>query len=133
MDKMREDDKYKSQLRNLSEYSDRYQNHPSEAYLNRRTAGVPKEVSSSFNDINVTLNNMPKSRTTSSSLREPQARDVMETIYNKMLIKSSKAPRTYYYLGKIPTDGALDVYSMKDYETLTPKYEPSSVENNTQK
>jgi hypothetical protein len=133
MDQIREEDKFKSQLRNLSEYTDRYQSHPSEAYLNRNTAGVPKEISSSFNDINVKLNNMPKSRSTTSSLREPQARDVMETIYTKMLIKSSKAPRTYYYLGKIPTNGALDVYSMKDYETLTPKYEPSVGENNVAK
>lgn len=110
---------------NLTEYTDRYQKHPSDVYLNRNTVGVPKDISASFNDINIKLNQTPKARSTSSSLREPQARDVMDTIYEKMLIRSSKAPRTYYYLGKIPTNGALDVYSMKDYETLTPVREPT--------
>lgn len=63
--------------------------------------------------------------TNSSALRLPQARDVMDTVYSNMLIKSSKAPRTFYYLGKIPTNGALDVYSMRDFETLAPINEPS--------
>ena len=124
-DRLRQEDKYKSQLPNLTEYTDRYQKPPGDVYLTRqRTFGVPREISASFNDINVKLGEIPKSRSTSSSLREPQARDVMDTIYDKMLARSSKAPRTYYYLGKIPTNGALDVYSMKDYETLTPVREP---------
>ena len=63
--------------------------------------------------------------TNSSALRLPQTKDVMETVYANMLIKSSKAPRTFYYLGKIPTNGALDVYSMKDFETLTPAKDPA--------
>jgi hypothetical protein len=44
----------------------------------------------------------------------------MNSVYNDLFAKTNKAPRTFYYLGKIPTDGALDVYSMKDFETLTP-------------
>lgn len=121
---MREEDKYKSQLPNLTEYTARYQKPSADVYLNSRTMGIPKEISASFNDINQKLGQIPKSRSTNSSLREPQARDVKDTIYEKMLVRSSKAPRTYYYLGKIPTNGALDVYSMKDYETLTPVREP---------
>ena len=42
-----------------------------------------------------------------------------------MLVRSKRVPRTFYYLGKIPTNGSLDVYSMKDFETLTPVYEPT--------
>ncbi len=68
---------------------------------------------------------MPMSRATNSALRQPQARDVMDTVYANMLMKSSKAPRTFYYLGKIPTNGALDVYSMRDFETLAPVNEPT--------
>ena len=64
-------------------------------------------------------------RSTSSSIREPQARDVLDTVYANMLLKSQKAPRTFYYLGKIPTNGLLDVYSMKDFETLTPFNQPT--------
>jgi hypothetical protein len=53
-------------------------------------------------------------------LRHPQTGDVTNSVYNDLLVKTNKAPRTFYYLGKIPTNGSLDVYSMKDFETLTP-------------
>ena len=122
---MREKDKYVSQLPNLSEYNHHFQKHSAESYLQRSTNTIPKEVSASFNDINQKLNYTPKYRSTSSSVREPQARDVLDTVYANMLLKSHKAPRTFYYLGKIPTNGMLDVYSMKDFETLTPNNMPS--------
>lgn len=54
----------------------------------------------------------------------------MDSVYNNMLVKSEKAPRTFYYLGKVPTNGALDVYSMKDFQTLTPVYQPTLVTSN---
>jgi hypothetical protein len=47
----------------------------------------------------------------------------MDSIYNDIFVKTNKAPRTFYYLGKIPTNGTLDVYNMKDFETLTPAVE----------
>ena len=122
---MREADKYASQLPNLSEYSHHFQKHPNESYLQRSTNTIPKEVSTSFYDINKKLNYTPKFRSTSSSVREPQARDVLDTVYANMLLKSQKAPRTFYYLGKVPTNGVLDVYSMKDFETLTPVNQPT--------
>jgi hypothetical protein len=56
-------------------------------------------------------------------LRQPQTGDVMDSIYNNIFVKTNKAPRTFYYLGKIPTNGTLDVYNMKDFETLTPAAE----------
>lgn len=119
-DEVRERDKYVSQLPNLSEYNHHFQKHPTESYLQKNTNSIPKEVSASFYDINNKLNNAPKFRSTSSGIREPQARDVLDTVYANMLLKSQKAPRTFYYLGKVPTNGLLDVYSMKDFETLTP-------------
>ncbi len=88
----------------------------------RSTNSVPTEISSSNYDINIKLNKNTKPRTTNSQAREPQARDFMDTVYHNMLDKSNRAPRTFYYLGKVPTDGSLDVYSMKDFETLVPKY-----------
>ena len=122
---MRENDKYANQLPDVSEYSDRFQKYPQEKYLKRNTA-CPKELSTSLFDINEKLNNMPRARTTTStSVRLPQTKDVMENVHNNMLVKSAKLPRTFYYLGKVPTSGALDVYSMKDFETLTPVYEPT--------
>ncbi|CAF1029802.1 unnamed protein product [Brachionus calyciflorus] len=126
-EKFLEDDKYKNQIPNVSEYFDRYQTHSKDAYLQRTISAVPKEISASFNKLNLTLNNQPKPRSYSGSLREPQARDVLDTVYANMLIKSSKAPRTFHYLGKVPTNGLLDVYSMKNYETLTPVHEPQNV------
>lgn len=125
-EKFREDDKYKNQLPNVSEYNERYQKHPKESYLQRTTNGIQKDISASFNDINVKLNNMPKPRATDGSLREPQARDVLDTVYSNMLVRSNKAPRTLYYLGKVPTNGALDVYSMRNFETLTPVNQPTN-------
>lgn len=91
------------------------------------TTGVPKDISTNFYDPNLKLNNTPAARSTTSALRLPQAKDVMETVYANMLLKSSKAPRTFYYMGKIPTNGALDVYSMRDFETLVPANEHSKV------
>ena len=131
MDKLKKkseqgDDKYKSQLPDLSEYQERYQKHSNEAYLQRNQTGIPKNISTSFYDINKKLNNTTRPRQTSGSLRQPQARDVMDTVYDSMLARSDRAPRTYYYLGKIPTNGALDVFSMKEFETLTPVYNPST-------
>jgi hypothetical protein len=119
-DLIREEDKYKSQLPNLSEYNDRFQKHSRESYLKRSMLSVPKNVSTNFFEINKTLNNQTRPRTLDGSSRLPQTGDVMNSIYNEMFVKSSKAPRTLYYLGKIPTNGALDVYSMKDFETLVP-------------
>ncbi len=122
---MKEKDKYVSQLPNLSEYNHQFQKHSAESYLQKSTNTIPKEVSASFYDINKKLNHTPKFRSTSSSIREPQARDVLDTVYANMLLKSHKAPRTFYYLGKVPTNGVLDVYSMKDFETLTPVNQPT--------
>lgn len=119
-EKIRYEDKYKSQLPNLSEYNDRFQRHSAENYLKRSLLSVPKNLSTSFFEINKTLNNQLDTRSTTGRLRQPQTGDVMNSVYNEMFIKSTKAPRTLYYLGKIPTNGALDVYSMKDFETLTP-------------
>lgn len=124
-----EEDKYRNQIPNVSEYSERFQKHPSSAYLQRTTFAVPKDISASFNKLNLTLNNNPKPRTNSGSLRLPQARDVLDTVYSNMLVKSDKAPRTFYYLGKVPTNGALDVYSMKNFETLTSVNEPANIIN----
>lgn len=118
----KEHDKYASQLPNLSEYNDRFQKHADEKYMERVTTSVPTEISSSNYDLNVKLNHNTKPRKMDGSLREPQARDFMDTVYHNMLDKSNRAPRTFYYLGKVPTDGSMDVYSMKDFETLTPKY-----------
>lgn len=118
----REHDKYASQLPNLSEYNERFQSHPDASYYMRSTNAVPTEISSSNFDINKKLNKNTKPRTTNSQPREPQARDFMDTVYHNMMDKSNRAPRTFYYLGKVPTDGSLDVYSMKDFETLAPKY-----------
>ena len=127
---IRENDKYTNQWPNVTEYSDRFQRHSKESYLNRVTTGVPKDVSTNHYDLNIKLNNAPKPRTTNStSLRLPQARDVLDTVYANMLIKSSKAPRTFYYLGKIPTNGALDVYSMRDFETLDPVNQPQRIKS----
>lgn len=119
---MKEHDKYASQLPNLSEYNEKFQKHADEKYMERVTTSVPTEISSSNYDLNIKLNNMPKKRETDGSLREPQARDFMDTVYHNMLDKANRAPRTFYYLGKVPTDGSMDVYSMKDFETLSPKY-----------
>lgn len=124
---IRESDKYSSQLPNITEYSDRFQKHSNDSYLKRVTTGVPKDISTNFYDPNLKLNNTPAARSTTSALRLPQAKDVMETVYANMLLKSSKAPRTFYYMGKIPTNGALDVYSMRDFETLVPANEHSKV------
>lgn len=124
-----EDDKYRNQIPNVSEYADRFQKHPNDSYLQKTVYAVPKNISASFNNLNLTLNNLPKWRSTNGSLREPQARDVLDTVYSDMLVRSAKAPRTFYYLGKVPTNGALDVYSMKNYETLTPVHEPANIIN----
>lgn len=129
-DDFKEKDKYTSQLPNLSEYSQNYQKHSQESYLQRSKYTVPKEISTSFFDTNKKLNFAPKFRSSTGQLREPQARDVLDTVYSNMLAKSNKAPRTFYYLGKVPTNGALDVYSMKDFETLTPVYEPTLISKN---
>ena len=118
----KEHDRYSSQLPNLSEYNDHFQKHPDASYLERVTTSVPTEISSSHYDPNIKLNHNPKARNFNGQMREPQARDFMDTVYNNMLDKSNRAPRTFYYLGKVPTDGSMDVYSMKDFETLTPKY-----------
>jgi hypothetical protein len=117
----KENDKYASQLPNLSEYNQKFQKHPQENYMQRSVNSVPTELSASHYDLNLKMNNMPKTRN-QTGLREPQARDFMETVYHNMLDKSNRAPRTFYYLGKIPTDGTFDAYSMKDFETLAPKY-----------
>lgn len=121
-----EEEKYRKQLPNLSEYTDRYLRPSREVYQNQRTYGVPKEVSASFNDINQKLGEIPKSRSTSSSIREPQSRDVTDSMYEKMLVRSRKHPRTYYYLGKVPNDGTLNAFTMRNFETLTPVREPTS-------
>lgn len=122
-----QEDKYRNQIPNVSEYAERYQKHSNDSYLQRTPFAVPKNISASFNNLNLTLNNFPKWRSTSGSLREPQARDVLDTVYSDMLVRSAKAPRTLYYLGKVPTNGVLDVYSMKNYETLTPVHEPANI------
>ncbi len=124
--RLRAADKHEKQLQDVSEYSDRYQKHPSESYLKRNASACPKDLSTSLYDLNAKLNDIPRARTTTStSVRLPQTKDVMENVYENMLVKSKKAPRTFYYLGKIPTNGALDVYSMNDFETLTPVYAPT--------
>lgn len=87
----------------------------------RSMNSVPTEISSSNYDPNVKLNHNTKPRCMNGQLREPQARDFMDTVYHNMLDKSNRVPRTFHYLGKVPTDGSLDVYSMKDFETLAPK------------
>lgn len=117
----KEHDKYASQLPNLSEYNQKFQKHPQENYMQRSVNSVPIEISTSHYDLNKKMNNMPKTRN-QVGLREPQARDFMDIVYHNMLDKSNRAPRTYYYLGKVPTDGTFDAYSMKDFETLAPKY-----------
>lgn len=122
-----QDDKYRNQIPNVSEYADKYQKHSNDSYLQKTTYAVPKNISASFNHLNLTLNNLPKWRSNNGSLREPQARDVLDTVYSDMLVRSAKAPRTFYYLGKVPTDGSLDVYSMKNFETLTPMHEPANI------
>jgi hypothetical protein len=131
---MRENDKYAHQLQEVSEYSDRYQRHPAETYAKRNSATVPKSLSTSLYDTNQTQKDMPRARSTT---RLPQNKDVLADVYDNMLVKSRKAPRTFYYLGNIPTNGALDVYSMKNFETLTPVREPTlakevSHENSTE-
>lgn len=123
---MRENDKYVNQLADRSEYRDRYQKPADDNYHRRSMAACPKELSTSLFDINTKLNDAPRARTSdSTSRRLPQTKDVMQNVYENMLVKSKKAPRTFYYLGKIPANGSLDVYSMKDFETLTPVYEPT--------
>jgi len=125
-DILREQDKYRNQLPNLSEYAERFQKHSRESYLQRSKMAIPKELSTNFYDINKKLNYQPMPRSNSTSaFKAPQTRDVMDDVYNNMLVKSEKAPRTFYYLGKVPTNGALDVYSMKDFQTLTPVYQPT--------
>lgn len=120
-DTYKEQDKYVSQLPNLSEYNEKFQKHAD--YSQRVTTSVPTEISSSNYDLNVKLNHNEKPRQMNGLEREPQARDFMDTVYHNMLDRSNRAPRTFYYLGKVPADGSLDVYSMKDFETLTPKCE----------
>lgn len=116
----KENDKYASQLPHLSEYTDQFQKKSD--YMERVTTSIPTEISSTNYDPNIKLNHNTKPRQMNNQLREPQARDFMDTVYHNMLDKSNRAPRTFYYLGKVPTDGTLDVYSMKDYETLAPNY-----------
>jgi hypothetical protein len=130
-DVLREQDRYRNQLPNLSEYAERFPKHSRESYLQRSKMAIPKELSTNFYDINKKLNYQPMPRSNSTSaFKAPQTRDVMDAVYNSMLVKSEKAPRTFYYLGKVPTNGALDVYSMKDFQTLTPVYQPTLLTSN---
>lgn len=107
------EDKYKNQLAELSEYNERYQEYPTEAYIKRSLFSAPKNISTSLYDINKTLN-QNKHR-----FPKRQTDDLMNVICNNMFVNNKKSPSTYYYLGKIPTNGTLDIYSMKDFETLT--------------
>lgn len=122
-----EKDKYLSQLPNVSEYKARYQVHSANCYLQQQTSGVPKDLSTSLYVLNNTLNNTTKPRSTSSTLREPQTRDVLDVVYTNMFNKPKDVPRTLYYLGKVPTDGSNGVYRMKDFETLMPPVEYDQV------
>ena len=42
-------------------------------------------------------------------------------VNRNMLDKSNRAPHAFYYLGKVLTDGSMDVYCMKNFETLAYK------------
>ena len=130
-DAIRENDRYAKQLPHVSEYAENFQRYSDANYTQRVTTSVPTEISSSFYDTNKKLNHNPMARSTTGAMRLPQARDVLDTVYSNMLVKSDKAPRTFYYLGKIPTNGALDVYSMKDFETLTSRHEPLQQSSST--
>ena len=81
---------------------------------------MPKDISTSLYVLNSTLNNTPKPRTTDTSLRQPQTRDVLDIVYSNMYKKPKDMPRTLYYLGKVPTDGSTGVYRVRDFETLMP-------------
>jgi hypothetical protein len=124
---MRENDKYANQIPDVTEYAERFQKHASEFYAKRNSATVPRLLSTSMYDTNKTQSGAARARTTvSTATRLPQTKDVLESVYENMLVRSSKTPRTFYYLGKVPTNGALDVYSMKDFETLVPVREPTA-------
>ena len=115
-----EKDKYLSQLPNVSEYKERFQAYSANSYIQAKTSGVPKDISTSLFVLNSTLNNTPKLRSTGSSLRQPQTRDLMDIVYSNMYQKPKDLPRTFYYLGKVPTDGTTGVYRVRDFETLMP-------------
>jgi hypothetical protein len=131
--RMRENDKYANQLADRSEYSERFQKYSAETYAVRNSATVSRSLSTSLYDAG--QKDVPARART--SVRLPQTKDVLADVYENMLVRARRAPRTFYYLGKIPTNGALDVYSMKDFETLTPVREPTlakevSHENSTE-
>ena len=115
-----EKDKYLSQLPNVSEYKERFQAYSANSYIQAKTTGVPKDISTSLYVLNNTLNNTPKPRTTGSSMRLPQTRDLLDIVYSNMYQKPKGLPRTLYYLGKVPTDGSTGVYRVRDFETLMP-------------
>jgi hypothetical protein len=133
-EQLKKNDKYKNQISDNTEYQDRYQLHSQDAYSNNYSkfirgnsngngGGISKDLSTSCYELNKSLNSDSNSRTKGTT----QSRDVMESIYSSMFKKSTKAPRTFYYLGKIPTNGLLDIYSMKDFETLTPLKQPDQI------
>ena len=117
---------YINKLEDLSEYSDKYQKHSIEFYQKRNFSLVPSDLSTGICDLKTKLNNFPRTRTASStSMGLLETKDVMENVNENIFAKSKKASRTYYYFGKIPTNGLLDIYSMKDFETLASTYVPT--------
>ena len=52
-----EKDKYLSQLPNVSEYKERFQAYSANSYIQAKTTGVPKDISTSLYVLNNTLNN----------------------------------------------------------------------------
>ena len=82
--------------------------------------GVAKDYSTSLYELNNTLSGTSKPRTTSGSLREPQARDVLDIVYSAQFNRPKNVPRTFYHMAKVPTDGSMGVYRARDFETLMP-------------
>lgn len=122
---LREEDTYKSQLPHLSEYNQRYQRHSAASYMNRTPFSVPKTISTNMAKINHSMNNQTRPRLADSGLpREPQTTDVTASAYDAQFDnragepQQTQVPRTLHYLGKVPTNGAMGVYSLKSFETL---------------
>jgi hypothetical protein len=128
-----ENDVYKNQVPQVSEYKSRFQAHSAHAYNQQKTLGVPKDYSTSLYVINTALNNTTQARTTSTQARQPQTRDVLDIAYDKLYTRPRHLPRTLYYLGKVPTDGSAGIYRIRDFETLMPptSYDQQAKENIT--
>ena len=111
-----EADKYRSRLRDITEYEQKYQAHERSAYMERSKFGVPKPISTNLQDQTMASGEAAESK-------QGRTNDVMDATYKNSLHADplKRAQRTMFYLNKIPTDGSLDIYSMRDFETLTPK------------